>query len=112
MMYKSIIKRKKIQNPFSLTHCLKHIYISNDLYINLINKKNKNPSSFHLMNCLSNNYYSNLFFINLFAIDGCGPAGNRTQDFCLTDKCFTIKLMAHNKTSSINYLNSCCRRCN
>ena len=65
----------------------------------LKNRKRKIPSSVSLMNCLSNIIYNNPLYINFMVnkpLKSCGPTENRTRDFCVIDKCFTIKLLAHN----------------
>ena len=70
-------------------------------------KNRKIPSELSLMICLSNNYYNNMKYINLSIIKNrCGPTENRTRDFCLTSKRFTIKLLAHNPNNKqLNYIN-------
>ncbi len=85
--------------------------------------KEKIPSSFSLMNWLKPIDYERYKYINL-SEKSCGRADtnnfdkflgtfnsykykrNRTRDFCLTDKGFTIKLLVHNVNSRVSdYLN-------
>lgn len=72
-----------------------------------IKRKEKVPSSFSLTTCLSSSYYNNRKYINFSLLEkGCGRAENRTRDFRLTGKHFTIKLLAHNNNSTrLNYIN-------
>lgn len=76
----------------------------------MITNKEKSPSRVSSMNCSSNNYNKDRGYINVSFLKkdkiSCGPTENRTRDFCLTNNCFTIKLLAHNrKIKGINYLN-------
>ena len=65
--------------------------------------KEKIPSQFNSL--LSHiNLINTPLFINL-SIRRSGRAENRTRNFCVTDSCFTIKLLAHNSKSILNYLN-------
>lgn len=74
----------------------------------MIKNKKKAPSSVSLMVCLkhfNNNAFSYLNLSIKPKIKGCGPTENRTRDFCVSDKCFTIKLLAHNNNNmKLNYL--------
>ena len=85
--------------------------------------KEKIPSSFSLMNWLKPIYCEGYKYINL-SEKSCGPTdtnnfdkflgtfnsdkykSNRTRDFRVSTKHFTIKLLAHNsKNTLLNYLN-------
>ena len=72
------------------------------------NRKRKIPSSVSLTTCLSHLIYNSKRYLNLSTYvlgKYCGPTENRTRDFCVIDKCFTIKLMAHNNCNNKYYIN-------
>ena len=71
------------------------------------NRKRKIPSSVSLTTCLSHLIYNRKSYLNLSTYVGkyCGPTENRTRDFCVIDKCFTIKLLAHDRNMGINFIN-------
>ena len=67
--------------------------------------KEKVPSLFSLMNWLKPINISRCKYINL-SKNSRGPTENRTRDFRVSTKCFTIKLLAHNNIlNNKNYLN-------
>ena len=67
--------------------------------------KEKVPSLFSLMNWLKPINKQGYKYINL-SKNSCGPTENRTRDFRVSTKCFTIKLLAHNDNNKkLNYLN-------
>ena len=75
-------------------------------------KIEKIPSSLSLTNWLSPEYYMAMNFINLLIRENpnkdksCGPTENRTLDFWVTTKGFTIKLLAHNTNNKeLKYIN-------
>lgn len=68
-------------------------------------KTEKIPSSFSLMNWLKPIYRGCHKYINL-SENSCGPTENRTRDFRVSTKYFTIKLLTHNdKNIILTYLN-------
>ena len=71
--------------------------------------KEKVPSEFSLIVCLKHDYINSNKYINLSILrkkDCCGPTENRTRNFCVSGKHFTIKLLAHNSNHKIiKYLN-------
>ena len=68
-------------------------------------KKEKIPSQFNGLPSHST-AIKMLQFINLSKINCCGRAENRTRNPCVTDSCFTTKLLAHNNSNiKPNYLN-------
>ena len=72
------------------------------------NRKRKIPSSVSLTTCLSHLIYNSKRYLNLSTYvlgKYCGPTENRTRDFCVIDKCFTIKLLAHDRNMGINFIN-------
>ena len=69
--------------------------------------RKKIPSKFSLMICPKHNYNKSYIYLNFSIIRMCcGPTENRTRDFCVSDKHFTTKLLAHNFNHKDNkYLN-------
>ncbi len=95
MIYK-IKKIKKNPSSFNLTFYPKHYNIENYNYINLSTQKNCGPA-----------YSFSHSVKNSLKLSEC-KISNRTRDFYVSDKCFTIKLLAHEVTMNNNYLNFCC----
>ena len=71
------------------------------------NKKEKVPNKFSLMICLKPKHINDKKYINVsFLKECCGPTENRTRDFWVSNKRFTIKLLAHNSNNKqLNYIN-------
>lgn len=69
-------------------------------------KKEKVPNKLSLTICPKHNFNKNNLYLNFSITRCCGPTENRTRDFCVSDKHFTAKLLAHNsKLNTSNYLN-------
>lgn len=70
----------------------------------IIKNKEKIPSQFNTW--LSPTYNNNQKFINLCNFrKRCGRAENRTRNCWVTTNGFTIKLLAHDSKSILDYLN-------